>query len=126
MRRILFSAIVLALAGLSAVPVVHADARPATTAVLATTQLPRNVLPTHYAIAIDPHAENLKFEGKVAVTIDVLQPTATITLNALDMTFSKVDLSNAEGKTLMVASKVKVDPDAQTANFTFDKPIAPG
>jgi aminopeptidase N len=126
MRRILVSAIVLALAGLSAVPVVHADTRPATSAMQATTQLPRNARPAHYDVTITPDAANLKFDGHVAIAIDVLQPTASITLNAIDMTFPKVRLMSANGKAAMADPKVTVDADAQTATFTFGKPIARG
>ncbi|HQW77692.1 MAG TPA: hypothetical protein PLJ77_12480, partial [Dokdonella sp.] len=40
-----------------------------------TTQLPRDVRPTHYEISVTPHAGKLTFDGRVEVTIDVLQAT---------------------------------------------------
>jgi aminopeptidase N len=126
MRRILVSAIVIALVGLSAVPVVHADTPPATNAMQATTQLPRNVRPTRYVVAITPDAANLKFDGHVAIAIDVLQPTTSITLNAMDMAFAKVGLMSANGKVAIADPRVTVDANGQTATFIFDKPIAPG
>jgi aminopeptidase N len=128
MRRILVSAIAVALVGgFCAVPVALA----ATQAVPAvanqvTTQLPRNVRPTHYAVAIVPDAAKLRFEGKVTIDIDVLKPTSSITLNALNMVFTKVVLSAAGGRVLSAAPKVNVDAKAQTATFTFDKAVAPG
>jgi aminopeptidase N len=125
MRRILVSAIVLALVGLSSLPVVHADARPAT-AEEATTQLPRNVRPTNYSVVIAPDAANLRFNGKVTIAIDVLQATNSITLNAIDMTFPRVALTFAHGSAPIAAQQVRIDNDAQTATFTFDKTIAPG
>ena len=62
----------------------------------ATTQLPRGVVPSHYDVSIVPHADKLTFDGKVAITIDVIKPTSTITLNAADLTFSGVSLTPAE------------------------------
>ena len=86
-----------------------------------TTQLPRGVRPLHYDIALVPDAAQLSFAGRVAVTVEVLVPTATITLNAADLTFDHVVLSG-----VAAAPAVKVDTDAQTATFTFAKPLVPG
>ncbi|KRE89675.1 aminopeptidase [Frateuria sp. Soil773] len=124
MRRYLVSAIALALAGASVTGMAATPA--AAQAELATTQLPRAVRPSHYEVAVTPHADKLSFDGKVTVTVDVLKPTASITLNAIDMTFSSVRLAPADGKAALAAPKVSVDARAQTATFTFGKPIAPG
>ena len=127
MRRILVSAIAMALlAGFCSVPAVHAEAVAAAGAAQPTTQLPRSVRPTHYDVAIVPNAAKMRFDGKVIVDIDVLQPTSSITLNAMNMTFSKVGLSPTTGKAVFAAPGVKADAANQTATFTFDKPIAPG
>jgi len=125
MRRILATAIVLALAGFIVAPV--ASGAPANgDDAQTTTQLPRGVRPTHYDVAIVPDAAKLQFNGKVTVAIDVLQPTSSITLNAMNMTFSKVTLASAAGNTASAIPKVTIDEKAQTATFTFDKAIAPG
>ncbi len=125
MRRILVSAIALALvAGFCTAPVTAAQG--VDDASQATTQLPRTVRPTHYDVAIVPDAAKLRFNGKVTVDIAVLRPTNSITVNALNMTFSKVGLSSASGKSTAVASKVTIDANAQTAVFRFGRTIAPG
>jgi aminopeptidase N len=127
MRRTLVTAIALALA--SAGPAAHArpaaapDA-PAGAVSTVTTQLPRDVRPTSYDIEVAPHADRLAFDGKVRINVDVLQPTRSITLNAVDMTFGKVGLARAHGKDLV--PKVSVDAAAQTATFTFDQPLPVG
>ena len=123
-RSYLVSAIILALASAPLFPAAAQSATPAA-AEQATTQLPRNVRPTHYDVAITPHAEAMSFDGKVTVTVDVLQPTGSITLNAIDMTFSSVTLTPIKGKPLP-APKVSIDAENQTATFTFAKPIAKG
>jgi aminopeptidase N len=126
MRRCtLVSAIVLALAGASMQAAVAAPAAAAKAAEQqVTTQLPRNVRPSHYDVAVTPHADTLSFDGKVTVAIDVLQPTSSITLNAMDMQFSEVTLTPAGGKPL--TAKVAVDAAKQTATFSFDKPLPKG
>jgi aminopeptidase N len=126
MRKSLVSAIALALAvsagATLAMPAQHAAAAVSQTP----TQLPRNVRPTHYAVAIVPHADRLNFDGKVTVDVQVLKPTASITLNALGMKFSSVTLAPATGKGVALVAKVAVDEKKQTATFSFVKPIAPG
>lgn len=123
MRRTLVSAIALALAGVSMAPLAAtADA----SMQQVTTQLPRGVVPSHYDVSIVPHADKLTFDGKAAITLDVTKPTSTITLNAADLTFSAVSLTPVKGKAVIAAPKVAVDAKAQTATFTFAKPLAAG
>ena len=125
MRTCLVSAIALALAG---VPLLASAAAPeqAATAQLATTQLPRTVRPSHYDVVIVPHADKLNFDGKVAVTVDVLQSTRSITLNAINMTFSSVQLVPLKGELKIADPAVTLDAKAQTATFTFAQPIPAG
>jgi aminopeptidase N len=123
MRTPLVSAIAFALAGLSAATVA---APAADSSQLATTQLPRTVRPTHYDVSVVPHARELTFDGKVSIAVDVLEPTPSITLNAIDMSFADVTLVPAKGKATFAAPKVSVDKEAQTATFTFDHAIPAG
>ena len=90
-----------------------------------TTQLPRSVRPTHYEIAIAPDASALTFTASAAISIEVLQPTKTITLHALGLAFSRARLTAADGGA--VAEPVaSVDAATQTATFTFVEALAPG
>jgi aminopeptidase N len=126
MRRILFSAIALALAGASMSGIAAAPSAATSAEVIGTTQLPRNVRPTHYDVTVTPHADSLTFDGKVTVAIDVIKPTASITLNAIDLTFASVSLSPVAGQATFAAPKVSVDDKTQTATFTFAKPLPVG
>jgi aminopeptidase N len=125
MRKMLFSAIALALASVATSGTAMAQAAPSAE-VIGTTQLPRNVRPTHYDVAVTPHVDALTFDGKVTVTLDVLKPTASITLNALEMKFASASLAPVSGNATFAAPKISVDNDAQTATFTFAKPIPAG
>ncbi|HEY4368843.1 MAG TPA: M1 family metallopeptidase [Steroidobacteraceae bacterium] len=91
----------------------------------ATTQLPRTVRPTHYDIALTPNARALTFAGKVSITLEVLQSTPAITLNAFELTFQSARLTDASN-TKYTAPKIQVNDADQTATFTFDKSLAPG
>jgi aminopeptidase N len=125
MRHLLFSAIAVALAGVSvSQPVLAQPAAPAE--IIGTTQLPRSVRPTHYDVAVVPHVDTLSFDGKVTVAVDVLTPTSSITLNAIDLKFSSVSLVQASGKGSFGTPKITVNADAQTATFTFAKPLPAG
>ncbi|HTV84441.1 MAG TPA: M1 family metallopeptidase [Dyella sp.] len=124
MRTMLFSAMVLAFAGVAASGA--AMAQTASAEVIGTTQLPRNVRPTHYDVTVTPHVDALNFDGKVTVTIDVLKPSTSITLNALEMKFASASLSPVSGSATFAAPKITVDNNAQTATFTFAKPIPVG
>ncbi len=126
MRRTLVTAIALALAGLTS-PILAAQTPHAAPDVEATTQLPRNVRPMHYDVAVVPHAESLTFDGHVAITLDVLEPTASHHAQR-----SRHDLRQRARWRPRAAGqfrwrrKVSIDADAQTATFTFAKPLAPG
>ncbi len=86
-----------------------------------TTQLPRTVEPLHYDVSITPDAAHLTFAGHVVVTLKVKTPVSSITLNAADLTFRKASLAG-----VAAAPQITTDADAQTATFSFAKPLKPG
>ena len=86
-----------------------------------TTQLPRGVVPLPYDVSITPDAANLRFGGRVVVTLKVLEPVNSITLNAADLNFRKARLGG-----VAAAPTVTTDAKAQTATFGFSTPIKPG
>jgi aminopeptidase N len=124
MRCTLAVSIAIALTGTS----LAAAAQPHTAPVVAnvTTQLPRNVRPTHYEVAVVPHAQSLTFDGKVSIRIEVLEPTTSIVLNAVDMTFASAQLVSGGAKGRAYEPKITVDTQAQTATFTFAQPLGVG
>ncbi|MEO8742331.1 MAG: M1 family peptidase, partial [Lysobacteraceae bacterium] len=109
MRQVLFSAIAIALAGFVLVPATSAAA----SAIRTTTQLPRDVRPSHYDVTIRPDASNLRFNGDVTVDIDVLQATRSIALNAIDLAFSNASLASLGGKVQPITATIAVDDAAQ-------------
>jgi aminopeptidase N len=90
------------------------------------TQLPRLVRPTHYNVTIEPDAAALTFRGDVAISLEVLAPVQSITLNALDMKFASVRFTDSTGKVVASEPKITMDEAAQTATFAFDRKIPSG
>jgi aminopeptidase N len=90
------------------------------------TQLPRTVRPTSYDITIEPDAAALTFHGTVAIAVEVLAPVESITLNAIDMKFASVRLTDGKGKAVLADPKITTDEAAQTATFAFGKSIPSG
>jgi hypothetical protein len=95
MRRTLAAAISFALSvtAVDAFAQATATQEGAPPVVNATTQLPRNVRPLNYTVAVVPHADKLAFDGKVAIRVEVLEPTDKIVLNAVGMTFANTVLN---------------------------------
>lgn len=87
-------------------------------------QLPRIARPVHYDISVTPDAKALSFAGKAGIDLELYAPSATLTLNALDLSFASASLSGADGKTIPLT--VASDAGAQTATFTAPTPLAPG
>jgi len=83
--------------------------------------LPPDVVPTHYDVAFTPDAKAARFTGSETVDIAVKQATSQIVLNAADISFARVALSGRQD-----APTIALDPQNETATFTFAQPIAPG
>lgn len=87
-------------------------------------QLPRIAAPLHYDIRVAPDAKALTFTGEAGIDIELYAPSATLTLNALDLSFASASLTGADGKAVPLT--VATDAEAQTATFTAPAELAPG
>jgi aminopeptidase N len=90
------------------------------------TQLPRTVQPLKYDVQLEADAAALTFKGQVSILVDVLKPTAVITLNAVDLVFSSVSISSdALGAAPLVAIAA-TDTVNETATFRFNQKLPVG
>src|SRR6266536_2600358 len=86
-------------------------------------QLPRTAIPEHYDLHLTPDLSNDTFEGDVRIRVQVQQPTASITLHAVDLRFLETTIS-AGGSTQQAV--VALDPDLETATLTVPRPLPSG
>ncbi|MYM66896.1 M1 family peptidase [Pseudoduganella sp. FT55W] len=126
MQRSLISLAVMATLGLSAAAPAMAAAAPAAATAQVTTQLPRNAVPTHYAVSLTPDAANSSFSASVTIALNLKQASTSLTLHAADLKFSSAAISAGPGKPVQAASKIDVDAAKQTATFTFAEALKPG
>src|SRR5580692_11834805 len=76
-------------------------------------KLPKTVVPTHYAIDLNPDLDKLQIVGSVAIDIEVAQPTDQITLNAVNMSGLSADIDRGAGH----ADTITFDPAAETVTL---------
>src|SRR5581483_8849776 len=86
-------------------------------------RLPRIVQPENYKLTFTPDLENAKFEGDETITIQVLKPTSEITLNAVDIDFHDVTITNGS-----TTQKAKVTPqkEKEMVVLAVEKPLPVG
>ena len=104
----------------------HAAPAAAQPAVRQTTQLPRNAVPTHYAVSLTPYATTRTFSASVVISLTVTQATDRLVLNAADLAFSSAALSAGAGQPAQAATGIDLDADKQTATFRFGRQLQPG
>src|ERR1700731_4009715 len=84
-------------------------------------KLPKTVIPVHYAIELTPDLESLALPGVEVIDIEVREPTARLTLNAINTTFASATVDNDAQR-----ADVTLDATAETATLDFPQPLAAG
>jgi aminopeptidase N len=85
-------------------------------------QLPKDVIPLHYRIRIDPDLDQLSVRGAEEVDIRVRKPTRKIVLNVLDLEITEARLVDKHRERLAI----RADAERQTATLEVPTPLAPG
>ncbi len=86
-------------------------------------RLPETAIPIHYQLSFTPDLQAATFEGTETIDLELKENTASITLNAVDINFKKIELTSA-GAT--VPGKAETDPKSEMATLTFEKPVKAG
>src|SRR3954454_12843517 len=105
MRRLLFSALLLA-----AVP-------------LAAARLPQSVIPDRYAITITPDLTTEKFSGQETIDVTLREPVDTITLHSADIVMHDVVLASGSR---MLNPTITYDVPNEMASLKFAQTLPPG
>ncbi|HLE82147.1 MAG TPA: M1 family peptidase, partial [Dehalococcoidia bacterium] len=89
------------------------------------TRLPTAVRPRSYALTLTPNLADFTFQGEESISIEVVEPTTHVTLHALELEISHCEAALPDG-TVLQATESVIDEDAETATFTFSRPIPQG
>ena len=76
-------------------------------------RLPKSVKPSRYDLTLGVDIDTLSLQGHVVIYLDVMEPTDTITLNAIDFRITNISWHNTgypRDKHLVSARYVKADP----------------
>ncbi len=87
-------------------------------------RLPWSVVPSRYAIRLEPDLLAGTYTGEETVEITVREPVQEIVLNAVELTILEVTLDDGRRKT--VKGTATVEEATERARLQFDEPIAPG
>jgi aminopeptidase N/puromycin-sensitive aminopeptidase len=86
-------------------------------------RLPDTVRPEHYTIALAPDMKSATYTGKESIEVLLKEPSSTITLNAIEITFKTVKvMSGGKEQTATVA----LDNDKQQATLTVPEKLPAG
>ena len=83
--------------------------------------LPKTVLPLHYAIQLEPDLDLNSIAGSAAIDVEVREPTTRIVLNAVDLTLRTVRIDPSDQQ-----PAIAIDAIAETAVLNFAQPLAVG
>ena len=86
-------------------------------------RLPRTVLPRRYDLHLVPDLEAATFSGTVAVEVEVVETTAEVVLNAIEL---EVDEAWVEVDGTRHAAAATLDAEHERATLALDTELAPG
>src|SRR5580693_3952786 len=84
-------------------------------------KLPKTVIPGHYAIELTPDLQKLTLAGTESVDIEVREPTAKVTLNAVNIALASAGVDDDAQR-----AEVSLDAATETATLSFAQPLAAG
>ena len=87
-------------------------------------RLPGSVKPVRYRLTLTPNLGDFTFVGEAAIDLQVMDPTASITLNASELDITAANLTLADGSTLQ-AESIDLNEEAETATLVFPSTLHP-
>jgi len=87
--------------------------------------LPKNVKPLHYDLTLEPNFETFKYEGTVAIELDVVEDTKSISVNTIDIDIHETKVTSGS-TTISSSPKLSQNEDRQETTVEFDETIPAG
>ena len=87
-------------------------------------RLPRHARPRHYELELAPYLDEARFDGRVAITVDVEQATAVLVLNAAEIEVVSARLRTPAGEVL--EPTVSTDEADQKLSLGFPAELPAG
>ncbi|HET9418466.1 MAG TPA: M1 family metallopeptidase [Chthoniobacterales bacterium] len=85
-------------------------------------KLPKQVVPSEYAVRVEPNLEKLTFTGSETIKLEVHAPVRELVLNAADIAIRSATL---DGKTVP-ANALKIDTQNELLRIALASELAPG
>ena len=85
-------------------------------------RLPRHICPVDYDVTLEATPHKKTFRGRMIITVNVLEPTASMELNAVGIAVHDVTVTTDSNR--LSTAHVKAHPDRQTVELVFDS-LAP-
>jgi aminopeptidase 2 len=87
--------------------------------------LPTNVKPTSYHLTLEPNLETFEYDGEVAISLNVVEDTTSISLNYLELKIASAKIT--QGSTVVAdAPEISTNEDKQIATVSFPTPLKAG
>lgn len=88
-------------------------------------RLPKNVVPKHYTMQLQPDLASFTFKGEQTIDVSVVEATKTIVMNSADITISSAEFVSSSGS---LSAEASFAPEDETVTLTFqqDLPVGDG
>ena len=86
-------------------------------------RLPAIVVPSHYELSFAVDLAAARFDGVETIRVDISQPTRTVVLHAIEITFHEVTITAGS---VTQRAAVSLDEEQQTATMTVPRALAKG
>jgi len=87
-------------------------------------RLPRNAIPAHYDLYLEPNLDSFTFDGSVSIRIEATESLDVIVLNAAEIEMKTMTLRGADSA--VEVSGVSYDEEYARATLKLAAPVAPG
>ena len=86
-------------------------------------RLPTNVRPERYELTLTPDLDDFTFEGVEAVSLDIVEATKTLVLNAAELTVHEVSVTLADGASIQASVEVDEETERATVTLAREAPL---